>query len=300
MPDEIKDQIDAMLNIGESTEEESDDLSVEEEEKKETSETIEEEKEEKEEDEEKKEEKSGEESKEEKKEEEEVKEEEKESSKTSEDGELETVKKENKALRLRLNEASEKKIPEIDKKTPDNEKKIPEPETKVETVEEITFLDKDVDLDELMRSPDMFNKLLNKVYKMGADASKTFQETTLKNIPDIVKSNVLAQATLKKKVDEFYEDNKDLKSFKKAVAAVYEEIAAENPDWELDKTFEETEKETRKRLELHKEAEEPSSKKDEETHDKRPKFPKTKSSRSRQKPNTSHLLSEIDKMNESL
>jgi hypothetical protein len=99
--------------------------------------------------------------------------------------------------------------------------------------------------------------------------------------------------------DEFYTENKDLKSFKKAVAAVYEELASENPDWKLDKIFEETEKETRKRLELQKKA---GTSTDAPTTSapKGPRFPKTKSSRNRQKPNTSPLLEDIDKMNEVL
>ena len=200
--------------------------------------------------------------------------------------ELEKIKKENEALRKQVEEGHKKK----------------EPETKAPTTEvpfaEVDFLGNDVDLDELTRSPDLFNKILNKVYKLGSDASKQFQETTLRNIPDIVKSNVVAQATLKKRVDEFYETSEDLKPFKRVVAAVYEELASENPDWKLDKIFSEVEVETRKRLELHKKAGATSA----PTTDapKGPRFPKTKSSRSRQKPNTSPLLDDIDKMNETL
>ena len=210
----------------------------------------------------------------------------------SEDDELEKIKKENESLRKQVADAHEKKAPVT--KIPGT--KAPSTET---PFKEIDFLGKDIDLDELTRNPDMFNKILNKVYKLGSDASRSFQETTLKNIPDIVKSNVVAQATLKKKVDEFYGANKDLKPFRKAVAAVYEELASENPDWKLDKIFEETEKETRNRLELQKKAGATSA----PTTDapKKPRFPGTKSSRSsRQKPNTSPLLEDIDKMNEVL
>ena len=205
--------------------------------------------------------------------------------------ELEKIKKENEALRDKLSKVEERKAPLT---------KVPG--TKAPTTEapykEIDFLGKEIDLDELTRDPDMLNKILNKVYKMGSDTSRAFQETTLKNIPDIVKSNVVAQATLKKKVDEFYTDNKDLKPFRKVVAAVYEEVASENPDWELNKIFEETERETRKRLELHRKARATSAPSTDAP--KGPRFPKTKSSRSRQKPNTSPLLEDIDKMNEAL
>jgi len=199
--------------------------------------------------------------------------------------ELERIKKENEALRSKLDKVHEKKVPET---------KAP---TTAAPFEEIDFLGKDVDLDDLTRDPDMFNKILNKVYKMGSEASRKFQETTLRNIPDIVKSNIVVQATLKKQVDKFYGDNKDLKPFKKVVAAVYEELASENPDWEVTKIFDEVEKETRKRLELHKKAGATSAPTTDAPKN-TPRFPKTKSSRRRQKPNTSHLLSEIDKMNE--
>ena len=206
-----------------------------------------------------------------------------------EEDKFEKVKKENEALRKQVADAHEKKTPVT--KVPGTKA----PSTKA-PYEEIDFLGKEFNLDDLTRDPNILNKILNKVFKMGSDASRNFQETTLKNIPDIVKNNVVAQATLKKKVDEFYDANKDLKPFKKAVAAVYEELASENPDWELSKIFTETEKETRKRLELQKKAGAISA--PITSAPKGPRFPKTKTSRSRQKPNTSHLLSEIDKMNE--
>lgn len=202
------------------------------------------------------------------------------------DDELERIKKENDELRKKLSESTVKKAPKT---------KAP---TTAAPFEEIDFLGKDIDLDDLTRDSSVFNKMLNKVYKMGVDASRKFQETTLRNIPEIVKSNVVIQATLKKKVNEFYDDNTDLKPFKKVVATVYEELASENPDWEMGKIFDETEKETRRRLELQKKAKTPGQGK--EKHEK-PKFPKTKSSRSgRQKPNTSPLLEDIDKMNDIL
>ena len=204
------------------------------------------------------------------------------------DDELKRIKKENDELRKKLNESAVKKT--FKTKAP----------TTATPFEEIDFLGEDIDLDDLTRNSSVFNKMLNKVYKMGVEASRKFQETTLRNIPEIVKSNVVVQATLKKKVDEFYEANKDLKPFKKVVASVYEELASENPDWDIVKTFNETEKETRKRLELHKKAGASTHAPTTDAPRKGPKFPKTKSSRERQKPKTSHLLSEIDKMNENL
>lgn len=209
----------------------------------------------------------------------------------SEESELEKIKGENEELRKKLDASFGKEEPPPPAEPPPAE---PPPEV----IEEISFLEEDIDLDDLTRNKDTFNKLLNKVYKAGAESSRQFQENTLRSIPDIVKSNVTLQANLKKKVDEFYDSNKDLAPFKKAVAAVYEEIAAENPDWKMDKIFEEIGKETRKKLELHKKAE---GKIKEDPPSPSPRFPKTKSSRtSRQKPDVSPLLEEIDKMNEVL
>ena len=204
------------------------------------------------------------------------------------DDELEEAKRESESLRKQLNEALERKPTT---KSPGT--KSPSTEA---PFEEVDFLGKELDLDDLTRDPNILNKILNKVYKMGSEASKRLQETALKNIPDIVKSNIVVQTTLKKKVDEFYESNKDLQSFKKVVSTVYEELASENPDWKVDKIFGEVEKETRKRLELQKKTGATSAPSTDAP--KGPRFPKTKTSRSRQKPNTSPLLEDIDKMNE--
>jgi hypothetical protein len=106
--------------------------------------------------------------------------------KAPEDDELERIKKENESLRKQVADAHEKKTPAT--KSPGTKA----PATEV-PFEEIDFLGKEIDLDDLTRNPDMLNKILNKVYKLGSDTSKAFQETTLRNIPDIVKSNVVVQ-----------------------------------------------------------------------------------------------------------
>jgi len=199
---------------------------------------------------------------------------------------FERLKSENEILRTELNKMYEKNV--ADAKNKEDEK---EPDIS-KVPDEIDFLGEDTDIDDLMRDPSSVNKILNKVYQMGSDAAKKFQETTLRNIPEIVKSNIVIQATLKDQVNKFYGDNEDLKPFKKVVAAVYEEVASENPDWKITEIFNEVEKEARKRLELHKQT------KDSKTQKPKPNFPKTKSSRARQKPNTNRLISEIDKMNE--
>ena len=200
-----------------------------------------------------------------------------------EGGELTRIKEENERLRQQVEDSQRKVAP-----------KTTAPTTAF-PVEEVDFLGSDTDLDELTRDARVFNTLLNKVHKAGIEAGRKFQETTLRNIPDIVKSNVTIQATLKKKVEDFYDESKDLKPFKKVVSAVYEELQAENPDWDIDKIFKETETETRKRLELHRKATSTDAPTTKAPRD--PVFPKTKTSRQRRAPKTSPLLSEIDEMN---
>jgi len=172
-----------------------------------------------------------------------------------------------------------------------------EPKTAAPTtsppVEELDFLGEDIDPRDMTNEE--LNKILNKVYKAGSEAMRKSQEDTLRSIPKIVKTNVVTQATLKSATEKFFNDNKDLLPFRKAVATVYEELASENPDWKLDKILEETEREARKRLELHKRTDVTSA--PTTSAPASPKFPKTGTSRQRQKPKTSKLLDEIDAMN---
>lgn len=202
--------------------------------------------------------------------------------------ELTRIREENKRLRQQVEDSQKEKAP-----------KTKAPTTAV-PIEEIDFVGEDVDLDELTRDRKVFNALLNKVHRMGVESQRKTQEATLRGIPDIVKSNVTIQATLKKKVETFFDENKDLQPFKKVVSAVYEELAAENPDWKIDRMFTEVGKEARKRLELHRKAASTKAPVTEAPTTKAPRgphFPKTKTSRQRQKPKTSAILSEIDEMN---
>lgn len=160
-------------------------------------------------------------------------------------------------------------------------------------VEDISFISEDIDPRDMTRED--FNKILNVVYKAGEKSRRKSQEDTLRSIPQIVKSNVVTQTTLKKATEDFYTNNKDLLPFKKAVAQVYEELASENPDWKLGKMFEELEKETRTRLDLQRKATVTNA--PVTATPKGPKFPKTKTTRTKPKPKTGGLLKEIDDMN---
>lgn len=150
------------------------------------------------------------------------------------------------------------------------------------------------DLDELTRDPDQFNKLLNKVFKKGVEAARgevrLGSEGILRTIPDVVKNNIHIVSVLKKASDEFYSTNADLKPFKKVVANVFEELASENPDKNYRDLLVDVEKETRKRLELHKKAV--------AGDDKPPRPPKAKGGHRgpQTKPSTDPLLAEIEEM----
>lgn len=204
------------------------------------------------------------------------------------DDEMVTLREENEKLRKQVEERHVKEPAPTPEPTPD-----PEPAP----IEEIDFVG-DVDLDDISRDPVAFNTLLNKIHAAGVTSARGIQETTLRAIPDIVKSNVTIQSTLKKEVETFYADNEDLKPFKKVVAAVYEELASDNPDWTIANTFKEVEKETRNRLELHKKATDADPDPDPKPRTKGPKFANTKGPRQRTKPRTDALLSQIDEMNQ--
>ena len=178
------------------------------------------------------------------------------------------------------------------------EKKVEVKEVKEEplTFEAQDFIG-DLDLDDLTRDKESFNKLLNSIYtKAVEDARKLTSEKVLLSIPDIVKNNINLLSALREASDKFYNDNKDLVPFKKVVATVFEEIAAENPDKKYNELMSLVGPEARKRLELHKKAVEPLDKKP-------PNLPQKKGSSGKpdsEKPNTSPLQDEIDAMNKTM
>ncbi len=153
------------------------------------------------------------------------------------------------------------------------------------------------DLDDIVRDKDMFNKLLNSVYSKGVtDARKLTSEKVLLSIPDIVRNNIEIVTNLKKMSEQFYESNKDLVPFKKVVATVFEEIAAENPDKTYNALMDLVGPETRKRLDLHNKV---SEDKRSTNKDKTPRLPEKKNSQRSvlEKPETSSLQDELDAMN---
>jgi len=169
------------------------------------------------------------------------------------------------------------------------------PTTAVPVVDTI-FLDEETDFRDLTTKD--LNKLLNKVFRMGEESRRKSQESTLRSIPEIVKSNVVTQTTLKKASENFYNNNKDLIPWKKAVAEVFGDTASGNPGDTFEELLDKTGKEVRKRLGLQKKTvitHAPVT-----TAPKGPKFPKVPGHRTKTKPKTSGLLKDIDDMNRPL
>lgn len=198
----------------------------------------------------------------------------------------------------------DKLIRELKEKLAEKEKKPDQPpEVKPEEPKEpepITFTDQDfigeLDVEELISDPKEFNKLLNNIYKKAVtDTRNLLAENILRAIPEIVRSNITIMDNLKKASDDFYNDNQDLKPFKKVVAAVFEEIASDNPGKSFDDLFPLVADEARKRLDLHKQVTSGQTSKP-------PKLPSRKGRPSvpNEKPKTDPLLSELEQMNKTL
>ena len=268
---EVNKEIEEMLKgLGDPT---PDSLKQDEEEK-EKEEVIEEKKEEKEE-----------EKSEEKIEEEEEKEEDSESEEIDKDKVIES-------LRQQLNERQALK-----EKKEESEEKGEKKEESLK-LEETDFIG-DLDLDDLTRDKDMFNKLLNAVYSKGvSDSKKIATEGVLMSIPDIVKHNVALVTSLTETRKKFYDENKDLSAYEGVVAVVFEELAAKNPDKIYSEILKDVGPEVRRRLGLQKDAKEMERRES----SKAPRLPNSKGGpRSPgNKPETSALAKELEEMNKHL
>lgn len=116
-------------------------------------------------------------------------------------------------------------------------------------VTEVDYLGADVDMEMVREDPKELNKLLNAVTVKASDMA---YERALRAIPELVGKLVSRHATLKEMSDQFYVNNSDLVTMKKTVARVANEIHSENPDWTVQKVFDEAGDRTRKILGLKK------------------------------------------------
>jgi len=202
------------------------------------------------------------------------------------------------SLRTKLAEAESSKDTKDTKDVEDDKDKDNKDDEPPLTFEDQDFVG-ELDIEELIRDPKEFNKMLNSIYqKAVTDTRKVLGEGVLRSIPDIVKTNIAVMTNLKNASEKFYEDNEDLVPFKKVVAAVFEEVASENPDKKYDEVLSEVGTEVRKRLDLQKKA----VKKDVDDKGGAPKLPrrKGKSGEPDNKPDLTPMQEELASMNDTL
>lgn len=108
-----------------------------------------------------------------------------------------------------------------------------------------------VDWTQGVDDPAVVTEVLNKVYaKAMEDASLRASENILRSIPQLIVNYTTRQAAMSNLVQEFYTNNPDLVDVKRTVAMVANEIAAENPDWQVGDVFKESASRTRRILGL--------------------------------------------------
>jgi len=104
-------------------------------------------------------------------------------------------------------------------------------------------------VDDLVDNKDKFNAVLSAVYAKAVESSnKQVYEKVLLAIPEIVLGHLQRNTVVKGMVDTFYETNTDLAPVKRTVAAVANELHAQNPDWTIEQVFKEAAPKTREIL----------------------------------------------------
>lgn len=200
-------------------------------------------------------------------------------------------------------EAPEDVLDEKDKVIEDLRKQLDEkskPKTEAPTTEApISFEEEDflgeVDFDELKEDPEKFNKFLNDFRrKIILESRKVLGEGVLRSIPEIIRTNIKLHSEMQKSSEKFYSENEDLKPFKRVVAAVFEEVSADNPDKTYDEILKDIGPEVRKRLNLQKQAK---TKSDDNNLPRLPKKTKGKAPKDDPKPKTAGIEAEISEMN---
>jgi len=152
----------------------------------------------------------------------------------------------------------------------------------------------DDDLDEITSSKNGLNTLLNRVYKAGVGAgTKLGSEKVLRSIPEIVQKNIKAQSSIQAARETFFKNNEDLQPYTQVVAESFNKAVGEHPDFTMEKLLQETEKEARRRLNLHRKM----MIEDTKSAKKKPAFEKTPSGKKAQKAGKlDGLAKELDDM----
>ena len=107
----------------------------------------------------------------------------------------------------------------------------------------LEFVKDNAAFDEVMKSPENFNRLLTSVMNKSV-------ETVLRSVPQLVVRLADQQITTRSAINEFYTNNKDLIPSKPFVGVVANDLAAKHPDWDLPKLLGELSTEVRSRLKL--------------------------------------------------
>ncbi len=170
-----------------------------------------------------------------------------------------------------------------------------------ETFKDLDFLEgiSDDDLESFDRKT--LNSIFNKIHSTAAKAAL---ERAYAAIPNIVRASVNQQAAITRTVNDFYAANPELTEYKSTVAAIFEGILGKNPDWKLDKVFEETAKEARKKLALKDKAKASEKHQPKADSTRPPAIPRRPSTNQRPAAKTNDKLTpqqrQIEEMNKSL
>ena len=178
----------------------------------------------------------------------EIEEEEIEEVATAED-EMALIKEQNKKLLARLEEVTEARLrapQEPEPKAPRVEPTPTEPAPVVATAE--TLLG-DLDIDDVVSDPKLFQQVLNKHADM---VRNQVTEQVYRSIPSLVIQQIQQQTAIKEAVDQFYDQNPDLVVVKRTVGTIANEIAADDPSKSLEVVFDEAAIKTREILGLQK------------------------------------------------
>lgn len=131
-----------------------------------------------------------------------------------------------------------------------------EPETKTEVVDEIPNYVASEGFDKIFEDPKEFNKVIHNAIQQGIKAhTESIQlgavETIQTSIPNIIATQIEQREVLNKAAQEFYTDHKELEPYRPVVANNINAVAAEHPDWTLEKIMPEAAARSYKQLKLN-------------------------------------------------
>lgn len=153
----------------------------------------------------------------------------------------------------------------------------------------------DLDLTDLVESPDKLVELLGKVINL------TRQQTAAdfaSQLPKMVNKQATSVVDMHTLVGNFYRDNKDLSEVKQVVTAVAQSVGVENPEWDMTKVLVESAKRARKMLGISEKTAKPKARKKVNRKGKKPAVPKkTKGKRKVASKKLSSMQKQINEMN---